>query len=472
MSASHTEVEAPDPTEPGDALPERPRHLRPPVDPATLTWRALRRDAFWQRIPAWAGVDEETFLDHSWQDRNAITSSKKLFAAVRDLVGSDFIADVEDGLHHAPMSVRITPYVLALMDWDHPYVDPLRRQFLPLGSQLQPDHPMLTLDSLAEQADAPVPGLTHRYPDKALFLVLDTCPVYCRFCTRSYAVGGSTDEVAKVSIKATHARWEAVFQYLSERPEVEDVVISGGDAYRLKAEQITEIGNRLLDMPHIRRFRFATKGPAIMPMKLLTDDPWLDALTRVVDRGRTMGKDVVVHTHFAHPNEITGISEDAMQRLFSRGITIRNQAVLQNGVNDTAETMIELGRRLSYINVHPYYVYIHDLVKGTEDLRTTVARGIRIEKRLRGATAGFNTPTFVVDAPGGGGKRDVHSFEHYDRETGISVYTAPSVKEGRLFTYFDPLAELSPAMRTAWGDPKMQHQMVHDALATARQKII
>ena len=448
------------------------RHLKPPVDPATITWRQLRRDAFWQQIPAWRDVEEDTFLDHRWQEKNAITSPKKLIAAVRDLVDQAFVDDLQAGFDHAPMAVRVSPYVLALIDWQNPYADPLRRQFLPVGSQLQPDHPMLTLDSLGEQADAPVPGLTHRYPDKALFLVLDTCPVYCRFCTRSYAVGSNTDEVEKVQLKANKNRWEQAFQYMSERPELEDIVISGGDAYRLKPNQIREIGHRLLDMPNIRRFRFATKGPAILPMKILTDHDWVDAISEVAERGRNVGKDVMIHTHFSHPNEVTGISKDAMQRLFSRGIKVRNQCVLQAGVNDSADTMMELNRRLGFVNVEPYYVYIHDLVKGTEDLRTTVASGIRIEKRLRGATAGFNTPVFVVDAPGGGGKRDVHSFEHYDQETGISVYTAPSVKKGQLFMYFDPIQELTPAMQQAWSDPKLRHDMVHDALSTARAKII
>ncbi|MEE2779420.1 MAG: KamA family radical SAM protein [Myxococcota bacterium] len=447
-------------------------HLKPQVDPATLEWRDLRRDAFWQRIPAWKDVDEETFLDHRWQDKNAITSPKKLMAVVNELVSEEFIEDVEEGFSHAPMAVRMSPYAMALIDWEAPYADPIRRQFLPLGSQLLPDHPMLTLDSLGEQADAPVPGLTHRYPDKALFLVLDTCPVYCRFCTRSYAVGSDTEEVEKVKLRVNQERWERAFQYMRERPELEDVVISGGDTYRLKPSQILEVGNGLLDIPHIRRFRFATKGPAIMPMKILTDEPWLDALTQVVERGRAMGKEVALHTHFNHPNEITGITEDAMGELFQRGITVRNQSVFQRGVNDLPEVMVSLSRRLSYMNVHPYYVYIHDLVKGTEDLRTTVARGIQVEKRLRGATAGFNTPTFVVDAPGGGGKRDVHSFEYYDQETGVSVYTAPSVKAGKLFTYFDPVDELSPAMQQAWGDPKLRHEMIHDALSSARKATI
>jgi lysine 2,3-aminomutase len=141
-------------------------------------------------------------------------------------------------------------------------------------------------------------------------------------------------------------------------------------------------------------------------------------------------------------------------------------------VNDTAEQMIEMSRRLSHINVHPYYVYIHDLVQGTEDLRTTVATGIQVEKRLRGVTAGFNTPTFVVDAPEGGGKRDAHSFEHYDRETGISVYTAPSVKPGKFFTYFDPLRSLSPEVQRSWHDPGKQKEMIGDAIAAAKSRLI
>jgi lysine 2,3-aminomutase len=145
--------------------------------------------------------------------------------------------------------------------------------------------------------------------------------------------------------------------------------------------------------------------------------------------------------------------------------------VFQRGVNDSSEIMIELCRRLAEINVHPYYVYIHDLVRGTEDLRTTVHSGLHVEKRVRGSIAGFNTPTFVVDAPGGGGKRAVHSFEYYDRESGISVYTAPSVKEGEVFTYFDPLRSLSSEMQAAWHDESKQKEILGDVLATAKNHI-
>jgi lysine 2,3-aminomutase len=446
-------------------------HKKAHVDPATLEYRNLRGGDFWRRIPAYAEVTEAQFLDHAWQAKHSITRIDKLLAALQGLVTPEFVKDAEEGFKRAPMSVRVSPCMLSLIDWSDPYRDPLRIQFVPVASRLLPDHPKLDLDSLHEQADAPVPGLTHRYPDKALFLPLDTCPVYCRFCTRSYAVGVDTEEVEKVQLKVSDERWKRAYEYIASRPELEDIVISGGDVYQLRAAQIEEIGNALLDMPNVRRMRFATKGPAVMPQKILTDEAWADALTRVVERGRKLHKEVVLHTHFNHPNEITEITERAMNKLMERGIFVRNQSVLQRDVNDSPETMARLVKRLGHVNVHPYYVYVHDLVKGVEDLRTSVDTALHIEKHVRGSTAGFNTPTFVVDAPGGGGKRDAHSYEYYDRETGISVYTAPSVKPGQFFMYFDPLHQLSTAAQRRWAEPAEQEVMMQVALAKAREHV-
>ncbi len=441
---------------------------KPPVDPASLVHKDLLSGPFWQRIPAYASVEESTFLDHNWQAKNTITKASKLLDALQNLVSPEFLRDAEEGFARAPMSIRVSPYLLSLIDWSAPYEDPLRIQFIPVASRLIPNHPKLTLDSLHEQEDAPVPGLTHRYADKALFLPLDTCPVYCRFCTRSYAVGVDTEEVEKVSLKANEARWKQAFEYIKSRPELEDIVISGGDAYQLRAQQLEEIGNALLDMPNVRRMRFASKGPAVMPMKLITDDAWADALTRIVERGRKLHKEVVLHTHFNHPKEITEITKRAMDKLMERGITVRNQTVLQRGVNDTPEAMTLLVKRLGHVNVHPYYVYLHDLVHGVEDLRTSLDTALFIEKHVRGSTAGFNTPVFVVDAPGGGGKRDAHSYEYYNRETGISVYTAPSVKQNQYFLYFDPLHQLSTVIQRRWQDPVEADRMVTAALENAR----
>jgi lysine 2,3-aminomutase len=451
---------------PGDSVVPQ----KPPVEPAALRHLALKSGPFWHKIPAYAGIDEEKFLDHSWQSKNSITRVEKLLESLRGVVSEEFIKDAAVGFQRAPMSVRVTPYIMSLIDWENPYTDPLRTQFIPLGTRLLPDHPKLGLDSLHEQADAPVPGLTHRYPDKALFLPLNTCPVYCRFCTRSYAVGVDTEEVEKVELRVSAERWQKAFHYIATRPELEDIVISGGDAYNLRPTQITEIVEALLAMPNIRRLRIATKGPAVLPQKILTDHAWTDALTRVVDKARRLHKEVALHTHFNHPEEITQITRQAMDLLFERGITVRNQTVLQRGVNESTDVMTLLVKRLGHINVHPYYVYMHDLVKGVEDLRTSLDTALVLEKHVRGVTAGFNTPTFVVDAPGGGGKRDVHSFEHYDRDTGISVFTSPSVHEDAYYYYFDPLHLLSPAVQQRWRITAEQDAMMDAALSQAKAR--
>ena len=424
----------------------------------------FRQDEFWRKIPIWKDISYETFIDHRWQEKNVITNHKTLLNTIQDLVDEDFLEDARQGFSRTPMTTRITPYLLSLMNWDDPYNCPIRRQFLTVASHLQPDHPMMRFDSLNEQADSPVKGLTHRYRDKVLFLALDTCPVYCRYCTRAYAVGGDTDTAEKVSIKASKERWKDMFNYLKDNTQIQDVVISGGDSFRLRASQVKEIGEELLKIDHIRRFRFATKGLAIMPMKILTDNAWTDAIVRITNKARKQYKEVCIHTHFNHSNEITNITKDAMDHLFSRGVKVRNQSVFQSHVNDTADNMISLVKDLSYINIQPYYVYVHDLTAGTEDMRTSVQTAIDVEKRLRGVTAGFNTPMFVVDAPGGGGKRDAHSFEYYNRETGISVYTAPSVKPGQKFLYFDPLHSLSPKAQRAWKQEDMRKYMIDCAM--------
>ena len=424
----------------------------------------FRTDEFWKIIPAWEGVDYETFIDHRWQEKNAITNHKKLLATIQDLVTKEFLEDAKEGFRKAPMTTRITPYLLSLMNWSDPVNCPIRRQFLTLASHLLPDHPMLRFDSLGEQADSPVKGLTHRYEDKVLFLALDTCPVYCRYCTRAYAVGSSTESAEKISIKASKDRWKDVFEYLRTHKEVQDVVISGGDSFRLKPDQITEIGEELLAIDTIRRFRFATKGLAIMPMKILTDTSWTDALCRITDKARAQYKEACVHTHFNHPNEITGVTKEAMNLLFSRGVKVRNQSVFQSHVNDTACVMRSLVKKLSYINIQPYYAYVHDLTAGTEDMRTSLETAINVEKSVRGTTSGFNTPMFVVDAPGGGGKRDAHSYEWYDKVTGISVWEAPFVKPGKKFLYFDPLHMLQPVVQEKWKNINDRNHMINSAL--------
>ncbi|MEZ4388814.1 MAG: KamA family radical SAM protein [Candidatus Krumholzibacteriia bacterium] len=443
------------------------RPLKASVPAVDLSHREFPDDPFWRRIPAFADVDLETFLDPAFQNRHSVTSAAGLRELVGPLVHPDFLLDVEAGLRQAPMNMRLSPYVMSRIDWADPYADPVRRQFLPLASTRLPDHPRLTLDSLHEQADSPTPGLVHRYPDKALFLALDVCPVYCRFCTRSYAIGGSTPTVSKQGYKPQAARWQASLDYLASRPEIEDVVLSGGDSFMLPARMLRELLFALLAIPHIRRVRVASKGPAVMPMKILRDTAWTDALCEAVDHGRAHGQEVCLHTHFNAPEEITFITQQALDVLFRRGVKVRNQSVLIRGVNDTPERMVRLVRRLSAINVQPYYVYQHDMVKGVEELRTTLAESIELERWVRGATAGFNTPTFVMDAPGGGGKRDLHSYDRYDETTGISVYRSPAVDPTRYYLYFDPLDRLPAEGRRRWRDPSEHRRMIREVVMAA-----
>lgn len=444
-----------------------PEPLKEPVERSDLEHRDLDDSEFWRRIPAFRHVTLDEFLDHRFQNRNTAKSPQDLKDLLRDLAPESFLEDVEEGMRLAPMAMRLSPYILSLIDWTNPYHDPLRTQFIPVASTRLPDHPALTLDSLHEQADSPTPGLVHRYHDKALFLPLDVCPVYCRFCTRSYAIGTDTEEVEKVAYKPAVERWDRAFAYLASRPEVEDVVVSGGDTYMLAPQRVRYIGERLLAIPHVRRIRFASKGPAVMPMKILSDPDWTDTLAELVERGRALHKEVVLHTHFNSPNEITDITRRAMDVLFERGVKVRNQSVLIRGVNDDIDDMVTLVRRLSFINVQPYYVYQHDMVMGVEELRTRVADSVEIERHVRGTTAGFNTPTFVVDAPGGGGKRDVHSYDHYDETSGISVYRSPSVDESRVYLYFDPIDRLPEEGRERWEDPEQHPAMVAEVLSEA-----
>ena len=430
----------------------------------TFEHRTFRDDEFWREVPAWREISREQFGDHSWQARKSVISLTQVKEALQDRLSDELMADIEAGLRIAPMNIRITPYVFSLIDWDNPFDDPLRKQFLPLASQMLPDHPFYLADSLSEDEDAPVPMLTHRYPDKVLFLPVTTCPVYCAYCTRSRIIGGSTDLVEKDTYGANMAKWDPAFDYIRENQEIEDVVISGGDAFNLTAKQITHIGETLLDIPHIRRLRYATKGIAILPMKITDDKKWMEAFLSIHKQAHSQGKQVVIHTHFSSPREITRWSQAAMERLFAENVLVRNQAVLQEGVNNREETMILLARKLAYMNIQSYYVYIHDMVPGCEHLRTTLGEGVEIAKRVRGMTAGFNIPTFVCDAPGGGGKRHVASYEYYDEENGISVWRAPNVKKDELFLYFDPLHRLSPEAQHRWADALLREEMVCSAI--------
>ncbi|KAL9619441.1 MAG: hypothetical protein Q9160_005952 [Pyrenula sp. 1 TL-2023] len=345
------------------------------------------QDPSWRRIPQWENVSDTEYLDYKWQMNNSIYNARQLYTFLegvlprnipsrtgqthaphsyyRMITASNFLDDIKDGAERSPMSIRLTPHILSLIDWTNPLNDPLLRQFVPLGSQIAPDHPRLRLDSLDETADSPVKGLVHRYTNKALFLgrlngwanwrpASSVCPVYCRFCTRSYSVGVNTEIVAKSRFLPIYKKWDAMFDYIEQTPHLYDIVVSGGDSYNLTPEQLRYIGERLLKIPHVRRFRFASKGLAICPSRILDrSDQWADVLIDISNQGRKLGKQVALHTHVNHPNEITWVTAAAAQRLFEEGVTVRNQTVLLNGVNNDLQVMQQLIQSLADINIQP-----------------------------------------------------------------------------------------------------------------------
>lgn len=241
-------------------------------------------------------------------------------------------------------------------------------------------------------------------------------------------------------MKPTRKRWETMLDYIESNPVIQDVVVSGGDSYYLQPDHLRMIGERLLAIPHVKRFRFATKGLAVNPTRILDgSDGWINAFIEISNKGRQMGKQVAMHTHFNHPNEITWVTEAAARYLFAQGAIVRNQTVLLRGVNDELDTMASLLRKLADLNIQPYYVYQADLVRGVEDLRTPLSTILDLEQHMRGTIAGFMMPAFIVDLPGGGGKRLAHSYENYDPKTGVSTWKAPGVAGDETFEYYDPV---------------------------------
>lgn len=400
----------------------------------------------------YATTPDASFLDHNWQDRNCVTRPDQLAAVLHGRAPQSVVDEIRTGLLKVGMSIRLNPYVLEMIDWNDALADPIRRQFLPMLCELEDDHPCMTIDSLEERSTSPAPNLVHRYPDKVLFLVTSVCPVYCQFCTRSYAVGQSTATVQKENVSSASG-WSAALDYIRAHPQIEDVVISGGDIARLKPQNVRHLGESLLGIEHIRRIRFATKSLSVQPMKFITDEAWFRAIADVAKLGRERFKSVFVHTHFNHPREVAPLVERAMRRLFSEGIHVRNQAVLLRGVNDCEQTLIDLTRKLGRVQIQSYYVYACDMVTGTEHFRLPIEQMQKLERSVRGTTAGFNTPLFIVDAPGGGGKRDVHSHEYRNEKLGVTGYRAPAINPDRMYFYFDPLRALDAAAAEQWRAP-------------------
>jgi lysine 2,3-aminomutase len=310
----------------------------------------------------------------------------------------------------------ITPYYAALMDPDDPN-DPIRLQSVPTMGEMQ-IAPADLDDPLAEERDMPVPGVTHRYPDRVLFYTTHNCPVYCRHCTRKRKVADPTSAAAKKQI-------EDGLAYIAAHPEIRDIVISGGDPLSLSDERLDYILGRLRAIPHVEIFRLGTRNLVTLPQRV-TDD-FVAML-----RGH---HPVYVNTHFNHPKECTAEAFEAARRLADAGCVIGNQMVLLKGVNDDPRTVMELNHKLLLMRIRPYYIYQCDLSKGISHFRTPVETGIRIIEALRGHTSGLAVPQFVVDAPNGGGKIPVNP-EYVVRHEG-KRWTFRNYA-GKTYTYDEP----------------------------------
>jgi lysine 2,3-aminomutase len=276
---------------------------------------------------------------------------------------------------------RINPYYLSLIKCPG---DPIWLQCVPDEKELEDiDGPE---DPLNEDDMSPVPNITHRYPDRALFLVTSQCGLYCRFCTRKRKVGNSN----KISLR----NLESAFKYLEQHTEINDVILSGGDPLMHTDAMLEKILLRLREIKHIQVIRLGTKMPCVLPQRITPK------LCNMLKKYHP----IYVNTHFNHPWEITDESTKACNMLSDAGIPVGNQCVLMKGVNDNAETMRELMKKLLSIRVRPYYIYQADLTKGANHFRTPLEVGLEIMDKLRGHISGLAVPQFVIDAPGGGGK--------------------------------------------------------------------
>lgn len=276
---------------------------------------------------------------------------------------------------------RINPYYLSLIRHEG---DPIWLQCIPDEKELDEDG--LPIDPLDEDSHSPVPSIVHRYPDRVLFLTTSQCSMYCRFCTRKRKVGDST----KINMKYI----QGGIDYIARTKQIRDVILSGGDPLMLTDFLLERILKGLRDIPHIEIIRLGTKMPCVLPQRIT------NKLCKMLRKYHP----IYVNTHFNHPWECTAEAKRACEMLADAGCPVGNQAVLMKDVNDNPDVMLELMRKLLAMRVRPYYLYQADITKGTDYFRTPVSKGLEIMDKLRGHTSGLAVPTYVIDAPGGGGK--------------------------------------------------------------------
>jgi lysine 2,3-aminomutase len=359
-------------------------------------------------------VEAGQWNDWRWQARSRIRTLAEL---ERIFVLSD---DERDAVirHQGSLPLGITPYYASLMAREDA-TEPLRRTHIPVGDEYIKS-PGEADDPLGEDGHTAVPGLVHRYPDRVLFLATGFCSTYCRYCTRSRMVGEAGGYYS-----FSRPQWEEALNYIATHPEIRDVLISGGDPLTLSDERLDYLLGRLRAIKHVEFIRLGTKVPVVLPMRVTR------ALIRVLKKRHPLWMSL----HFTHPTELTPEVTEATARLADAGIPLGSQTVLLKGINDEIETLKGLFHGLLTRRVRPYYLYQCDPISGSAHFRTTVDKGLELIRSLRGHTTGYAVPTYVVDAPGGGGKIPLLPAYVVGRE-GDDLLLRNF--EGKLYRYTDP----------------------------------
>jgi len=335
----------------------------------------------WREIELWKDVSEEQWNDWLWQ----LTHTIRKLDDLKKVINLTPEEEAGVGISKQTIPLNITPYYALLMDPDDPK-DPIRMQAVPISSELERT-PYDMEDPLLEDTDSPVPGLTHRYPDRVLFLITNQCSMYCRYCTRRRFSG-------QIGMGVPKKQMDACIEYIRNTPTVRDVLLSGGDGLLVNDKILEYLLKNLREIPHVEIIRIGTRAPVVFPQRITEN------LCRILRKYHP----VWLNTHFNHPKEITPEAKRACEMLADAGVPLGNQSVILAGINDCPHVMKKLVHELVKIRVRPYYIYQCDLSEGIGHFRTPISKGLEIIEYLRGHTSGYAVPTFVVDAPGGGGK--------------------------------------------------------------------
>ena len=367
--------------------------------------RALRGRAHF-----FPGASDADWNDWRWQFRNRVHALDQL-ATMLPFPPQERAAI---GAVLRVFRMGITPYYLSLIDPADP-ADPIARQVVPIAAESAANSAGVD-DPLGEEMFSPVPGITHRYPDRCLMVVSNSCAIYCRYCTRKRIM--AEDVVSDLDL-------QRMVDYIAGTPAIRDVVVSGGDPLTFATDKLDRILGKLRAIPHLEIIRIGSRVPVSLPMRID------DELTRMLARHHPLW----INVHFNHPNEVTPDAALACDRLTRAGIPLNNQAALLRGVNDDEATQRALCHGLMLMRVRPYYLFHCDPVRGADHFRTTIARGIEIIESLRGHTSGLAIPQFAVDAPGGGGKIPVNSQYVLAYDKGRAILRN---FQGRIYEAQDP----------------------------------